>query len=118
LAAAVLAPAAHGQGTAYVTAGAVYVPGQSFVRVSVAGPGIRTTVLVPDGGTVSAGGYSRLSEARSEAGAPIVSKLPYVNRGFRNVGYGRDVVSVRVNVSARVIDLREEEYLQTGYRSP
>jgi type II secretory pathway component GspD/PulD (secretin) len=79
---------------------------------------VATTVSVPDGGTVTLGGYSRLAEARTEAGAPVLGKLPYVGRGFRNVGYGRAVGSTRVTASVRVIDLREEEYRQTSYRSP
>jgi type II secretory pathway component GspD/PulD (secretin) len=74
-------------------------------------------VAVPDGGTVTLGGYSQVSEGRSEFGVPGLSKVPYVGRGFRNVGYGRSVLIRRVNVSARVIDLREEEYRQTGVSS-
>ena len=108
------------------SAGAVLTPSAraqvagrpGIVRVTIATAGLRTTVAVPDGGTATAGGYSRLSEGRSEYGAPVVGRVPYVGRGFRNVGYGRSAVSGRVSVSVRVIDLREEEYRQTGFRSP
>jgi type II secretory pathway component GspD/PulD (secretin) len=71
---------------------------------------LQTTATVPDGGTVTLGGYSRLSEGRTEFGA-----LP--GRAFRNVGYGRSATGSRVIIRVRVIDLREEEYRQTGYRS-
>src|SRR5262245_25768240 len=99
-------------------------PGPS-VRVSVnatfTGPGgslsIRTTARVPDGGTASLGSYNTVSESRSEYGAPILGKVPVVNRGFRNVGAGRSVTSRRVTATVRVIDLREEEFRQTGFRS-
>ena len=35
----------------------------------------------------------------------------------RNVGYGRSLSVRQVRVRARVIDLREEEFRQTGFRS-
>ena len=78
---------------------------------------IATTVTVPDGGTVSLGGYSRFSEGRNEFGPPVLGKVPYADRAFRNVGYGRSAVSTRVTASARIIILEEEEYRQTGVRS-
>ena len=94
-AAAALAPAARAQGFGPV-------PTFTFIRV-------QTTVTVPDGGTVTLGGFSRLSEGRTAFGLP--------GRGFRNIGYGRSAVGGRVNVRVRIINLREEEYRQTGYRS-
>jgi hypothetical protein len=79
--------------------------------------GIQTSVMVPDRGTALLGGYSRVSAGRTEYGVPGLGKVPYLGRGFRNVGYGRSVRTGRVGVSVRIIDLREEEYRQTGYRS-
>jgi hypothetical protein len=49
---------------------------------------------------------------------PVLGRLPVAGRGFRNVGYGRSALSGRVTASVRVIDLREEEFRQTGFRSP
>jgi type II secretory pathway component GspD/PulD (secretin) len=99
----------------------VYYPARA-VRVSVvtSSPyiGVRTTVTVPDGGSALLGSYSRLSEGRREYGVPVLGKIPYVSRGFRNVGYGRTVLRRSVRASVRIIDLREEEYRQTGFRSP
>ncbi len=91
----------------------VFIPANGVQSI-----GVRTTVTVPDGGTALVGGNSRVSEGRNEYGAPVVGKLPLLGRGFRNVGYGRETVTGRVSASVRVIDLREEEYRQTGYRSP
>ena len=49
---------------------------------------------------------------------PVLGRAPLVGRGFRNVGYGRSAVSGRVSARVRVINLREEEFRQTGFRSP
>jgi type II secretory pathway component GspD/PulD (secretin) len=78
---------------------------------------VRTTVRVPDSGSIMVGGYDRVSEGRAEFGAPVVGRVPYVSRATRNIGYGRSVVSVRVRAAVRIIDLREEEFRQTGVRS-
>jgi hypothetical protein len=97
VAAAALAPAARAQGLGPV-------PTFTLIR-------LQTTATAPDGGTVTLGGYSRLSEGRTEFGAPGLG------RGPRNVGYGRSAVGSGVSVRVRIINLREEEYRQTGYRS-
>ncbi len=75
---------------------------------------IQTTVSVPDGGTVLLGGLKTLSEGRSEYGPPILSKIPYIDRLFKNVGYGRDVQSLLIMVTPRIIINEEEEVAQTG----
>jgi general secretion pathway protein D len=106
---AVLTPAAHGAWV--VQPVVVIVPLPATINV-------QTTVAVPDGGTVTVGGLSSASETRSEYGAPGLGKVPYLSRGYRNTAYGRRTTSRRVNVRVRIIDLREEEYRQTGYRSP
>lgn len=84
-------------------------PSQTFVSV-------QTTVAVPDGGTVLMGGLKRLSEARSEYGPPILSKVPYINRLFKNVGYGRETDSMLIMVTPRIIIQEEEQEMQTGFR--
>ena len=68
-----------------------------------------TTVSVPDGGTVLLGGIKRLSEGRNERGIPLLSKLPYINRLFRNVGIGRQADSLMMMVTPRIIIQEEEE---------
>jgi type II secretory pathway component GspD/PulD (secretin) len=78
---------------------------------------IQTTVAVPDGGTVLMGGLKKLSEARSEYGPPILSKVPYINRLFKNVGYGRETDSMLIMVTPRIIVQAEEEERQTGFSS-
>lgn len=88
----------------------VQLPTFNFTTVS-------TTVSVPDGGTVLLGGIKRLSEGRNERGVPMLSKLPYINRLFKNVGIGRDTQSLMMMVTPRIIIQEEEEFLQTGYDS-
>jgi type II secretory pathway component GspD/PulD (secretin) len=73
---------------------------------------VNTTVNVPDGGTVLMGGMKRLSEGRNEFGPPILSKIPYVNRLFKNVGYGRETESLLMMVTPRIIINEEEEQRQ------
>ena len=76
---------------------------------------IQTTVSVPDGGTVVMGGLKRLSESRSEYGPPILSKIPYINRLFKNTGYGRSAESLLIMVTPHIIIQEEEEERQTGF---
>ena len=49
-----------------------------------------TTVNIPDGGTVLLGGFKFLAEERTKYGPPVLSKIPYLSRLFRNVGWSRD----------------------------
>ena len=70
---------------------------------------IQTTVTVPDGGTVLLGGVKRLREERREFGVPILSKTPWINRLFKNIGIGRTTDSLMLMVTPRIIILEEEE---------
>jgi general secretion pathway protein D len=88
----------------------VQLPAFQFVSVV-------TTVSVPDGGTVLLGGIKRLSEGRSEFGVPLLSKVPYINRLFRNVGIGRDTDSLMMMVTPRII-IQEEEEERLGIAVP
>ncbi len=80
----------------------VQLPTFSFVTVT-------TTVSVPDGGTVLLGGIKRLSEGRAEYGVPILDKIPYLDRLFKNVGIGREASSLMMMVTPRIIIQEEEE---------
>ena len=80
----------------------VQLPTFSFITVT-------TTVSVPDGGTVLLGGIKRLNEGRNEYGVPMLNKLPYINRLFKNVGIGRETQSLMMMVTPRIIIPEEEE---------
>ncbi len=77
-----------------------------------------TTVNVPDGGTVLLGGFKFLAEERSEYGPPVLSKIPYLSRLFRNVGWSRDGSTLIYLVTARVIMVEEEERIFLGEIPP
>jgi general secretion pathway protein D len=89
----------------------VQLPTFSFVTVT-------TTVSVPDGGTVLLGGIKRLAEQRRERGLPILSKIPYINRLFKNVGIGRTTESLMMMVTPRIIIQEEEEEKLIGVPPP
>ena len=79
---------------------------------------VTTTVSVPDGGTVLLGGIKRLREGRNEFGVPILSKIPYINRLFKNVGMGRTTDSLMLMVTPRIIIQEEEEGKLLGTTRP
>ena len=89
----------------------VQLPTFNFVTVT-------TTVSVPDGGTVLLGGIKRLSEGRNERGVPVLSKIPYINRLFKNVGIGRTTSSLMMMVTPRIIIQEEEEQKLLGGTPP
>ncbi|MDB5307110.1 MAG: hypothetical protein JWO38_1312, partial [Gemmataceae bacterium] len=74
---------------------------------------IQTTVVCPDGGTVLLGGLKKLSEGRNEFGPPFLSKVPYLNRLFKNVGIGRETQHIMIMITPRIIINSEEEINQT-----
>ena len=77
----------------------------------VATVSVQTVVSVPDGGTVLLGGIKRLREGRSMTGVPILNKIPYLSRLFKNSGIGRETESVMLMVTPRIIIFEEEEQL-------
>lgn len=87
----------------------VQLPEYSYVTVT-------TTVSVPDGGTILLGGIKRLSEGRNEKGVPILNKIPFINRLFKNTGIGRETTSLMMMVTPRII-IQEEEEEQLGVPS-
>jgi general secretion pathway protein D len=78
---------------------------------------VTTTVSVPDGGTVLLGGIKRLREGRSERGVPLLSKVPWISRLFKNVGIGREAQSLMMMVTPRII-IQEEEEANLGIELP
>ncbi|HEV2972113.1 MAG TPA: hypothetical protein VGY55_19225 [Pirellulales bacterium] len=89
----------------------VQLPTFNFVSVT-------TTVSVPDGGTVLLGGIKRLTEGRSERGVPVLSKIPYLSRLFKNVGIDRRTQSLMMMVTPRIIIQEEEEQKLLGGTPP
>jgi len=63
------------------------------------------------------GGIKRLREGRTERGTPMLSKIPYINRLFKNNAIGRETSTLMFTVSPRIIIPAEEEE-QLGVSSP
>lgn len=70
---------------------------------------VNTTVMVPDGGSVTLGGIDRIAEGSVERGTPLFGKIPFVNRLFKNKGIGRNVSSSRIRAEAKIIIFDELE---------
>ncbi|MEM8733226.1 MAG: hypothetical protein AAGG44_03330 [Planctomycetota bacterium] len=85
------------------------IAGTTVQQPSFANTSISTTVSVPDGGTILLGGIKRVREGRLERGVPILSKIPYVNRLFKNTAIGRETSTLMMTVTPRIIIQEEEE---------
>jgi type II secretory pathway component GspD/PulD (secretin) len=78
---------------------------------------IDNTTVIPEGQTLLLGGVKKLTEERNEFGPPVLSKIPYLNRLFKNVGYGRETVSLLIMVTPRIVVREEEEQFEGGDQS-
>jgi type II secretory pathway component GspD/PulD (secretin) len=72
---------------------------------------VDTTLSIPEGHTALLGGWRRTHEFRTENDAtpPVLSKIPYVNRLYKNVGYGRESQNVLILVTPRIVASEEQE---------
>jgi tetratricopeptide (TPR) repeat protein len=75
---------------------------------------IRTTVTVPDGGSFVIGGLREMVETTMDSGIPIVSDLPLIGWLFTRKGKSVVRQDIIIIVTARIIDLEEEEEYQYG----
>ena len=70
---------------------------------------IKTTVSVPDGGTLLLGGTTVTGEIEREAGVPVLSKIPFLKRAFTNKSSAKDESVLLVLVKPTIIIQREIE---------
>jgi type II secretory pathway component GspD/PulD (secretin)/TolA-binding protein len=70
---------------------------------------IRTTVSVPDGGTLLIGGQTLSAEVDRESGVPILSKIPFLSRLFTNRAMAKDDQVLLILVKPTIIIQRERE---------
>lgn len=89
------------------------ITGTTVQQPSFAQTSVTTTVSVPDGGTILLGGIKRMREGRTERGIPVLSKIPYINRLFRNTTIGRETSTLMLTVTPRII-IQEEEEMKLG----
>jgi type II secretory pathway component GspD/PulD (secretin) len=73
---------------------------------------VRTTVSVPDGGTLLLGGQTLAGEIELEAGVPILSKVPFLKRLFTNRSFAKDETVLLILVRPTIIIQREAEQRQ------
>ena len=85
------------------------IEGTTVQQPTLGTTNVQTTVSVPDGGTILLGGIKRLREGRTERGTPILSKIPYLNRLFKNNAIGRETNTLMMTVTPRIIIPEEEE---------
>jgi type II secretory pathway component GspD/PulD (secretin)/tetratricopeptide (TPR) repeat protein len=70
---------------------------------------VRTTVSVPDGGTLLLGGQTVAAEIDREAGVPVLSKVPFLKRLFTNRSMAKDESVLLILVKPTIIIQREIE---------
>ncbi|MFA9478631.1 hypothetical protein ACERK3_10020 [Phycisphaerales bacterium AB-hyl4] len=70
---------------------------------------VAATVSVPDGGTLLLGGQRLVDEIEIEAGVPVLSKVPFINRLFTNTSTVKDERTLLILVKPSIIIQHEEE---------
>ena len=70
---------------------------------------VMTRVSIPDGGTLLLGGQKITAEIEKEAGIPILSKIPFINRLFTNRSKVRDHKILLILVKPTIILQEERE---------
>lgn len=70
---------------------------------------VDTTVSVPDKGTLLLGGQRIIGEAEVEAGVPILSKIPVLNRLFTNRSSVKDERTLLILIKPTIIIQSEQE---------
>ncbi len=93
-----------GGGNASDFTGSVDLP---VIRVSQ----FRTTVSVPDKGTVLLGGQRTITEIETEIGVPVLSKIPFVNRFFSNRVTSKTEQTLLILIRPEIIIQQENEDL-------
>jgi general secretion pathway protein D len=90
------------------------IEGTTVQQPSFSITNVSTSVNVPDGGTILLGGIKRMTESRIERGVPMLNKIPYINRLFKNVGIGRETGTFMMTVTPKILIREEEEERQAG----
>ncbi len=70
---------------------------------------IRTSVSVPDKGTLLMGGQRLVADIEVEAGIPILSKIPVLNRFFTNTSKVKDERTLLILIKPTIILQDEQE---------
>jgi type II secretory pathway component GspD/PulD (secretin)/tetratricopeptide (TPR) repeat protein len=88
------------------------IPLQGFIEApELELTSVRTTVSVPDRGTLLLGGQRLAADVEVEAGVPVLSKIPYLNRLFTNSSTIKDERTLLILIRPTIIIQSEEEEL-------
>jgi len=81
-----------------------------FVQLpTIARQAVKTTVSVPDGGTLLIGGQKLAGEVEIEAGVPILSKIPLLKRLYSSRTLVKDEQVLLILVKPRILIQKEAE---------
>ncbi len=72
---------------------------------------VKTTVTIPDGGTLLIGGQKTTSEQEIEAGVPVLSKIPVLKRLYSNRSMVKDEQVLLILIKPKVLIQEEQEQL-------
>jgi len=72
---------------------------------------IKTTVSVPDGGTLLIGGQKLAAETEIEAGVPILSKIPILKRAYSSKTLVKDEQTLLILIKPTIFIQSEQEEL-------
>lgn len=70
---------------------------------------VRTTVTVPDQGTILLGGQRLVTESEVEVGVPVLSKLPFFGRFFSNRIESKEEQTLLILMKPTILIQNEEE---------
>ncbi len=86
---------------------------QSFIQLpQVTVTRVRTTVSVPDQGTILMGGQRLTTEYEVETGVPVLSKIPILNRFFTNRIESKEEQTLLILIKPTVLIQNENEEVQ------
>lgn len=95
-----------------IAGGTVPDAAQSFVQLpTVEVQTLKTTVSVPDGGTLLIGGQNLAAEIDQDVGVPVLSKVPILNRFFDNRRKTRDEQTLLILIKPKILIQQEQEGL-------
>jgi type II secretory pathway component GspD/PulD (secretin) len=73
---------------------------------------LRSTVMMPDKGTLMVGGFSNALRQRTHSGIPFLSHIPFLGRLFSQNGVYDENRKIFFLLNAEILDLGEKEKLQ------
>jgi len=83
---------------------------QSFIQLpTITVTRVRTTVTVPDEGTVLLGGQRLITELEIETGVPVLSKIPILNRFFTNRISAKEEQTLLILLKPTILITAEQE---------